>query len=297
MLRLPRKMMRLLAIRGKSKQRTSLDARTSSFPFVSGDTFRLFAGFEVGAQTIERRSRLDQNTVFSAVSVVTKPTFLEDFLRYQQQNSWFRPGCLLVHGGDKPPDCDSLERIAQEARVSVYCVNVVEETNRVRALPIGLENAVLNTNGRMKHYINDLQIPGREARNKRVLSSFHVETNPALRGPLAEKMAKSRHGFDGVRWKLGEYRQQLRETLFVVSPPGNGFDCHRTWEAMALGAVPVVLESAIAASLSREMPMMVVPSYDDFIAMDDSELDAWFERLSQRTPYALMAAYWTKKLS
>jgi hypothetical protein len=28
--------------------------------------------------------------------------------------------------------------------------------------------------------------------------------------------------------------------MFVASPPGNGLDCHRTWEAMYLGVVPLV---------------------------------------------------------
>ncbi len=32
---------------------------------------------------------------------------------------------------------------------------------------------------------------------------------------------------------------------FVLSPHGNGLDCHRTWEALLLGCIPVVKTSAI----------------------------------------------------
>ena len=28
---------------------------------------------------------------------------------------------------------------------------------------------------------------------------------------------------------------------FVLSPRGNGVDCHRTWDVLAVGAIPVVL--------------------------------------------------------
>jgi hypothetical protein len=28
---------------------------------------------------------------------------------------------------------------------------------------------------------------------------------------------------------------------FVISPPGHGLDCHRTWEALALGCIPITL--------------------------------------------------------
>ena len=278
----------------RQRNEPPLKARVSSFPFVSGDTFRLFAGYETTTEAIEKRSRLSPTVLYSDVSVVSKPSFVEDFQRYKESDSSINPSYLLVHGGDKPPDLDTLQQIAQQADLAVYCVNVAEETDSVRALPIGLENAALNTNGRMRLYINDMQIAGIEARSKNVLSSFHIETNPSLRGPLADQMAKSRHGYDGVRWKLGEYRQQLRETLFVISPPGNGLDCHRTWEAMVLGAIPVVLKSAIGRSISDEMPMMVVSSYEDFLGMSDSELETWYEKLSQFSPYALMASYWAK---
>ena len=167
----------------------------------------------------------------------------------------------------------------------------------VRALPIGLENAVLNKNGRLDLYLNEMTLRPFESRSRTVLSSFHIETNPAVRAPIAEMLSRSRHGFDGVRWKLGEYRQQLRDTLFVISPPGNGVDCHRTWEAMALGAVPVVLKSAIASSISDGMPMLLVDDYEDFLGMSDDEMLDAYRRLSALHPYALMAGYWAKKFA
>ena len=30
----------------------------------------------------------------------------------------------------------------------------------------------------------------------------------------------------------------------MISPPGYGVDCHRTWEALALGSIPIVLAPA-----------------------------------------------------
>ena len=32
---------------------------------------------------------------------------------------------------------------------------------------------------------------------------------------------------------------------FVASPPGNGFDCHRTWEALVLGCIVIVQNSSV----------------------------------------------------
>ncbi len=36
------------------------------------------------------------------------------------------------------------------------------------------------------------------------------------------------------------------QMMFVVSPFGAGLDCHRTWEALALGCVPILRRSALA---------------------------------------------------
>ena len=33
---------------------------------------------------------------------------------------------------------------------------------------------------------------------------------------------------------------------FVISPPGHGLDCHRTWEALALGCIPIILAPAVS---------------------------------------------------
>ena len=62
----------------------------------------------------------------------------------------------------------------------------------------------------------------------------------------------------------------MRKTLFVPSPAGNGLDCHRTWEAMYLGAIPVVLEKDFCGDES--WPVLVVPSWDFLINKDISEL-------------------------
>lgn len=62
----------------------------------------------------------------------------------------------------------------------------------------------------------------------------------------------------------------MRKTLFVPSPAGNGLDCHRTWEAMYLGAVPVVLEKDFCGDVS--WPVLVVPSWDFLINKDITEL-------------------------
>lgn len=49
---------------------------------------------------------------------------------------------------------------------------------------------------------------------------------------------------------------------FVLSPHGNGLDCHRTWEALCLGCIPIVKTSGID-SLFDDLPVWIVRSWKD----------------------------------
>jgi len=49
---------------------------------------------------------------------------------------------------------------------------------------------------------------------------------------------------------------------FVISPHGNGLDCHRTWEALALGCIPIVKTSQLDP-LFEELPVLIVKSWSD----------------------------------
>lgn len=52
------------------------------------------------------------------------------------------------------------------------------------------------------------------------------------------------------------------EFMFVVSPEGIGIDCHRTYEAILLGCVPIVKRNAVTP-LYTDLPVMVVENWSD----------------------------------
>lgn len=89
--------------------------------------------------------------------------------------------------------------------------------------------------------------------------NFSLKTNVESRSKVLYEFRKN-FGNDSsvyfsnknVKWK--DYLLQLGDTKFVISPPGifhyiyrihltflgNGIDCHRTWEALIMGAIPIV---------------------------------------------------------
>ena len=42
---------------------------------------------------------------------------------------------------------------------------------------------------------------------------------------------------------LNKFLSELRKSTFVLSPAGNGIECHRTWESILVGTIPIMLGS------------------------------------------------------
>lgn len=57
--------------------------------------------------------------------------------------------------------------------------------------------------------------------------------------------------------------QRQAECMFVISPEGAGIDCHRTWEAILLGCVPVVKKSKFS-SLFNRLPVVILNDWSEF---------------------------------
>ena len=56
--------------------------------------------------------------------------------------------------------------------------------------------------------------------------------------------------------------KKMTTYAFIPSPHGNGLDCHRTWEALALGCIPIVRTSPLD-SLYSGLPVWIVKEWDE----------------------------------
>jgi hypothetical protein len=61
--------------------------------------------------------------------------------------------------------------------------------------------------------------------------------------------------------RLETLRHQM-EYAFVISPFGCGLDCHRTWEALILGCIPIIAHSGLDP-LFEGLPVLLVDKWSD----------------------------------
>lgn len=88
------------------------------------------------------------------------------------------------------------------------------------------------------------------------------------------------------------------EFAFEVSPRGRGLDCFRTWEAMFLGTIPIVLSSPLDPLYQdEELPVVVVDSWSDITSV---HLDRWRKqmepRFTGRTLQRLTVDHWLARI-
>jgi hypothetical protein len=58
------------------------------------------------------------------------------------------------------------------------------------------------------------------------------------------------------------YANHMSCHKFVLSPPGNGIDCHRTWESLYVGCIPIVIKNHIYDNF-KNLPLLQVNDYSE----------------------------------
>ena len=272
--------------------------RPSSFPLVSGDGFRIASSFFFEDKDWERGNTVaERPIVFLDLTALEKLIAVNDFgaieLRLTSYLSQFdlQP-IVLLHNGDLLPP-ETILRALETVSSHLFSANLVEETPHRTALPLGIENLYLNRNGRIHDFLSapsNHQIPFDKP--TLVFASFAVRNNEPIRGKLVEDLEISRFAWQSQRITPYEHRQKVSGSKFVLSPPGRGADCHRTWESIYLGAVPVVLKSYLAPSLIDSLPILAVDSYPEFLELTDSELDTLYLDVRSRPVDKAFMPYW-----
>lgn len=77
---------------------------------------------------------------------------------------------------------------------------------------------------------------------------------------------------------------------FILSPQGAGLDCHRTWEALYLDIIPIVLSSAIN-EIYEDLPILVVKDWNE---ITEDFLNEKYEEISlkkERGEYKIEKMY------
>lgn len=236
----------------------------SSYPFLSGDTYaHLCSMYFDRGKIFHRRDRGHQqfDTPSLFLNGIEAEVFL-DFLTSTTQS--FENINLIIHNCDKIPNNEEMLHFSKLFK-RVFSVNWLGSREIATPIPIGLENWGWQRNGVPRDFSRLISqgLPSHDAREINLLSSFSVSTNRFERTKALDFLNTYPYKFQSDRFMSPKtYRELVLKSRFVISPPGNGPDCHRTWEAMYLGAVPIVLNRYWPFS-PEDLPVLCVNEWTE----------------------------------
>ena len=187
-----------------------------------------------------------------------------------------RPFILMSHNSDAAVD----ERFApylEDGRLfKWFAQNLVVDHHKLVSIPLGVANSQW-PHGRcdLLHKVAIRQKP----RTGLVYMNFDIRTNPARRKPVFDRFKN--HPLVTVSAGLGyeAYVNELASHHFCICPPGNGLDCHRIWECLYLGVIPII-SADVRLNGFDELPILYI---DDWAGLDERFLLNAYDQLSRRS--------------
>lgn len=189
-----------------------------------------------------------------------------------------------------------------------YAQNLYIPTDKISHLPIGIDYHTMyqypNLWGQGAEYpfgqenqLIQIQKNSPDPQNRIPLaySNWHLKLDRGDRGKCYESIDHKALYFEENF--LPRYTSWARQTkyFFVLSPEGAGPDCHRTWEALILGQVPIIKRSHLSP-LFAGLPVIEVENWEE--VTNNFLIDSVNKVLSCRYDYSkLFLNYWVRTLN
>jgi hypothetical protein len=237
--------------------------RDSSYPFISGDTFRSIATWIYDEDKKDCIEKLNKNEI-----IFLKTDYLKYFFTIIHPQIKF-PYILITHNSDYGAPYKYEKYLDDPKIICWFAQNPTTVHDKLIPIPIGIQNQYWER-GNLNHYDLFLTEKNKNFEKRKNFIYINIgKTHPERLQVLNSFNGKNYCNFSNPK-SINEYLNDLTDSIFVISPRGNGLDCHRTWEALLAGCIPVVKSSCLD-KIYKNLPVMIIDdweklTYDDFIS-------------------------------
>ena len=257
-----------------------LQNRVDTYPLLSSDGYAMHCQTSIGRD-------LDMGALPGVIAGLRINSSLYVPGRFANQLSEVLPQIpvtlksLVIGDDDITPDPAAIKLLKSRIEC-IYSVNLIKNSEGICSIPLGLESPSYRSGGKLSDFRNRPQQISK-LREFNFFVSWNQETNPLKRSEAMKAFEQVTNSLVfKKRITAQTVHKLMRRTLFVPCPRGNGLDTHRIWEAIYLGAIPVVLNSDRFAALEG-WPILFIEDWKEIIEKSREELVSRYEGL--QTPY------------
>jgi len=256
----------------KNKLRTlSIDRypgifRPSSYPFLTGDSLRNLCDHVFDETQSFKPLEVKENDI-----VFLKTDLKEIYFDHYHQSIKSKY-ILVTHNSDISIEKEDLSFLDDKIKHWFAAKLNVLASNKLTALPYGLENRRWLKNGLVKNFKSELS--KNINKNERILCSFNPNTNLMERAPLVD-IARNKQEIIDIRnfSKSKTYIKELSNYSFNLCPEGNNFESHRIWESLIFKTTPIVINNIINQNFyNMGVPLIMLDNWNDLSNLDINDL-------------------------
>ena len=235
---------------------------------------------------------MDPNTVEKNDIVYVRSDFLESFFR--DMHPHIQEKYILISHNDDVNIGEDYVRFIDKKILHWFVQNLLFKHEKVTPIPIGLQNFRYHHIGKLGFF--DQKDIKKEA-GFSIKYNFSRASNPERIS--AEDSLKRAPSARKIAWSdQGEYYETVKASHFIASPQGRGIDCHRTWEAIYLGAVPIVMNGPAMRHFKEiGMPIFLIDSWDEVGKLTSGELERIYNDIYNAGPFPqAYLEYWKNEI-
>jgi hypothetical protein len=201
---------------------------------------------------------------FNVINQPKENEIIKFFVKIDYVHNFFskkhdRPYILYTHNGDLPVNDGYLRYLDDPNLIKWYGQNIMTIHPKLKSIPIGIANEIWpHGNETIFNEVLNKNIK----KERLIYVNFDVNTNIVERNYCISELNK-KGLFMNDKLPFKEYLEEVAKSYFVVSPNGNGVDCHKTWEALYLKTIPIVTKS-INIDFYKDFPIIVINDWSEF---------------------------------
>lgn len=169
-----------------------------------------------------------------------------------------KPIKIISHNTDYPVDSKFIQYLDDDKLIHWYGQNAILEHPKLTPVPIGIANKQW-PHGNLENLLS--VVNSKPNKENIIYKNFDITTNIHVRSHINNITNKNNIFMDKSLPHI-EYLTRLAKSLYVISPPGNGIDCHRIWEALYVGTVPIVQKNTAFRNFTH-LPILFIENWEE----------------------------------